>query len=398
MSKKLTTITLSLIISFALLIILANYCSAEDFPKLYSGKARAVLGSEATGRTIYSEEIAWPQAAGDTGDPLPQGQNKVLVGSTNSSKYFAPNPLNPNERYDTILSCMTSTNVDCIVWSYFAGDTSYRYSLGANAFHQSMKIYHGDVKVDGTSVDSDNILVYPSKQLVGDVYSADQDKFNQFTPFGDHLGINNPLLKETWKLNNYQVDPNAISGWDRSNFPKNTAMNQNINRLKNQAINPTNLATALISPACNSSVYPEGQIISADPPLNTSGDLSSPCLRTLLVTDKINSSGVTIPGSINIRNSTKFGGSGVVFGIIATGDITITIPANTSLTMKAAIFTPGTVTINGVGAGFILNGSIVASDININTSTAIIKYDNQLASQAPPGFNFLANPSSSTIF
>lgn len=378
----------SIICSLVLLLLLSGTTSATDYPQLYSGKARAVVN----GTTLYSNEINWNDPTDPTASPTrPQGENKVFVGSSNSPKL-------PDNFKDDYLSCVGASKIDCIAWNPALGV----YALVASpAFHPNMKIYHGNVLSDDVVLDSDNILVYPSKQIIGDVYGANgTTNFQGYTSFGSHLGVNNYPSNSTWKINGYQIDPGALSYWNTSDMRRNVAMNQNIERLKSlsassgfgsQLVDMNKLINSLSDASnCSQSSYPEGRLF------YLSGGFSGHvypsargCSKTMLITDDWTHGN---PGNLTITDASSINSAsgGQMLGIIATGDITINIPANTMLTMRAAVFTPGTVTIEGAG-GINFTGSIVANQIDIDPSvqTAIIKYDNNLATQAPPGFNLL---------
>ena len=340
----------------------------ESYQQLFGGKAtvtvRAVDGVTVLQQN-FSREIQLPDGS-DT---------KVLVASATPT-----------------------ANPPLLLW--LPDKTEYNYDLVSAVSRQ--QLYHGSVVINGLRIDTEDALVFPRKQIIGDVYlnPDSSTSLQDYSSFGSHLGINTDLIT-AWKIEKgYTIDPKALSGWDTANMPRNQEMQKNFDRLQRSAADLMNNVTLLTNSNCAESKlqYPEGQVFQfgtlANPLYPFSSNLATFCPNTLLV------NGPFDLGLDPEVAKNQFGAvdlSAATFGLLATGDITVTVPAGKILNMKAAVFTPGTITIKGDG-GINFSGSLVANKITIDTKTAIIKYDSNLETTPPPGFNFLAPTNANTNY
>lgn len=352
---------------------------ASDYPKLYSGKAEVSVGST---QRFFSTEIL---------DDSGQETSRVKVfAADDASPIYSPSPFSP-----TSFTYCRTPDYDCLIRSIVP-----YYSLG-DYLHPNMKLYSGKVSVNGKDVESDSVLVYPPKQIVGDVYSP-KDTFNKgdsgFTFMeGNHLyAATHPDSNAAWQVAGYQIDPKSLLSWDRLNFAANVAMKQNINRLINFAHVLSSGSTMVFQltssggdiklSASNTLDNPEGEIWYYPGDLTITTDVTFSGKGTLIV-----------GGNLTIGASAKINSTNAQLGIIVLGDTGFTIDNTGSrkINIRAAVFSPNTVDIK---APIEFSGSIVADKINITSSTAIIKYDKQLTTSPPPGINYFISPDVGTTY
>lgn len=352
------------LIVLSIVLLVPSLALASGWPTLYGGKAKITQDQ----KVGYSTEIY------KSDDLSRTSETKVLVSANNSS-------LTPTLSAELCLDPANPLRLfDCLV-DGSRPDKPY-YSMIASA-HPDSRIFGGRLRNGEFDVDSETVLVYAKKQLIGDVYSASTNVFRNFTSYGDHLGVNNQLLNTTWKLAGYQIDPKSLLYWNSGNFLKNQQMLQNIARLKPFAL--TNLSSPLSSLSMGSETdisSPEGKIWWVDGDLIISPNASFSGRGTIIVEGDI-----TIQGDINSDNSQ--------FGLIALGNGTAAHPGNIKasgsqlLSMKGVMFAKNQVNFS---CPLVYSGTIVANDINLTGSTARVIYDQSLAETPPPGISYFMSP------
>lgn len=337
-------------------LIFPSIALAGGWPTLYGSKATLTQG----GNSSYSTE-------GFGTDSLENSRTKVLVSADDSR-----NP-DPDRCLDPYFIISSENIYDCLL--NVTDPTKNYYAIQSQA-HPDTKVYSGKLKVNDENVDSETVLVYASKQLIGDIYSssASSNTFKDFTSYGEHLGLNNDLVNTTWKLNGYKIDPASLLYWDTTNYLKNIQMQRNLARLKTFSENITSFPSTTI----NDSAYPEGKIWWYEGDMNISEAVQFSGKGTIIINGSLN-----ITGSGQINNT-----AGSKLGLIVMNQMSVT--GTSQLIMNAVIFCKNSVTIN---RPINFTGSIVASKIKINngsSKSAFIKYDPNLGSSPPPGINFFA--------
>lgn len=362
MYQILKKIVINLPISVLLIGFFVLHVEASNYPTIYGGKTTVTQTQDGITTTVYSQEIVADEKD-ETGS-----RTKVFAEASDTPfpERFTPDP--------SIGDC-SSTPFECLLVnnSLLANPVYY---LWGNA-HPNIKLFSGKVTSDGKDLDTESVLVYPSNQIVGDVYTAKSNLFDNYTFFGQHLHEGKaPASNAAWKIAGYSIDPSAITYWNGSSAIKNSEMGSNIRRLINLAEDFNPLSTSLVSPVAVNS--PEGKVYYVNGNWEIRNNFSFSGVATVIVA-----------GDFNITGAGKLINSGQL-GIIALGDVNITGGSGVD-NLKLAIFTPRTVKITR-SLDFL--GSIVANNIDITSKSARIKYNVELTKIPPPGFNYLFLPQS----
>lgn len=355
--------------------IIGDVAQADDYPKIYGGKTAAWQTGEPAVKG-FSSEINYSETLMDIGS-----RTKAFITAT-ERPLPAGFPLSP-----TIADC--SASIDCFL-TYTLDPANPVYYMYANA-HPSMTYYSGRVTSGGETIDSDGAVVYPTKQILGDVYTGSAGKFDLFSFFGEHLHAGkDPKSNALWQVDGYEIDEKAIGYWDKDNFARNLEMRRNINRLINlgKTLGPRNPATDTtwqIATVNNDS--PEGLIyyfpgdVTINQPITIIGGN-----KTLIIGKKLI---INRGGQISADSTSKL-------GIIAMGGIDLNDQNGIDET-KLVLFTPEKITID---RSLRYTGAMTANEFVIGQNAKVVKimYDKSLQQSAPPGFNFVEGVSPQTAF